>query len=166
MFWLQRRTQSLLRTFSLWATPSTKRAVLNGLFPEFCEPNHQTRKGWGSYSLYPHGKWIRPGTQLGQCVMQSCKGLWPFTCRVQADQVITVRTECGTQLWVRQRRWMWGKVPRRKGELKKESWLVTGTDTQWTKRCCLLYHSTKSRQEKKTGVTEKGWDSIFFLCVK
>lgn len=46
--------------------------------------------------LYPHGKWIQPGTQLGQCVMQSCKGLWPFTCRVWADQVITVRTECGT----------------------------------------------------------------------
>lgn len=46
--------------------------------------------------LYPHGKWIQPGTQLGQCVMQSCEGLWPFTCRVQADQVITVRTECGT----------------------------------------------------------------------
>lgn len=46
--------------------------------------------------LQPHGKWTQPGTQLGQCVMQSWEGLWPFTCGVQADQVITVRTECGT----------------------------------------------------------------------
>lgn len=65
-----------------------------------------------------------------------------------------------TQLWVKQKRWLSGRVHRRKGELKKESYLITGTP----KRCCLLYHSTKSRQEKRLEETEKGYDSIFF-CV-
>lgn len=40
--------------------------------------------------------------------------------------MITVRTECGTRLWAKQRRWLSGRVPRRKSEPKKESCLIQG----------------------------------------